>query len=156
MGFEDDSIISGQCPAGYCCQYEECEYTDDGDALCALYRDSNSLLCSECIDGYSESINSLQCVECEKGIHWKFVWLSMAIAVATTASILSSNADHGGDESPENCRDEVAGTAAALPALQRKATLKDVMLEKAKSNDTKLMLDSLVKIAVYYEQVWCK
>ena len=163
MGFEGETIISGQCPSGYCCQYEECEYVDDSDALCAMFRDTDSLLCSECIEGYSESVNSPQCVKCGKSVYWNFMFLPVSMAVLLSVFILFTNSEKDiipkpkpqKEDHDEMSDDEVAGKVATVPALKRR-TLTGLMLANAKSDSTKLMLASLAKIAIYYEQVrWC-
>ena len=161
MGFEGETIISGQCPSGYCCQYEECEYVDDSDALCAMFRDTESLLCSECIEGYSESVNSAQCVKCKKSAYWIYLALPGTMALLMSAFILFTNSDKA---PPKESEDEIPDDEEAerekeqsepMEPLTRKITIRNNLLANAKSDSTKLMLASMAKIAIYYEQVRC-
>ena len=137
--------------------------------LCALYRDTDSLLCSECIDGYSESVNSAQCVKCEKSVYLNFLFLPFAMALVLSAFILLTNTEKDvihkqskkskkGDKA-KDVNDDLSDeemTGRSVSTLSRKSTLSELMLANAKSDKTKLMLASLAKIAIYYEQVkWC-
>ena len=148
MGFEGETIISGRCPSGLCCQNDECEYMDDdNDTLCAANRDTTSLLCSECIEGYSESVNSAECIECEDRVYWRFPALSMVMAVVLTVFILFTNSEKDIVPKPDSAKvssaksgDDVAGNGRTVPSLQRSATLTELILENAKSESTKLML----------------
>ena len=142
MGFDGEHIISELCPSGFCCQLDsECNYIDDGEYLCALYRDPDSLLCSECIAGYSESVNSAQCVQCEHDvIHWEYLALPGIMALLMTGFILFTNTDKVTEEPKEE-------------ELERSTSMKHHLLDNVKSDDFKIMLRSMAKIVVYYEQV---
>ena len=146
MGFEGETIISEMCPSGFCCQLSECNYIDDSDNLCELFRDTSSILCSECIDGYSESVNSAQCVKCKEGaIHWEYLALPGIMALLMTGFILFTNTDKVKDE-PKDEEEEEA-------TLERATTMKAHLIDNVKSDNTKLMLASMAKIVIYYEQV---
>ena len=72
MGFDDDHndglrIISSTCPNHQCCQnrIHGCDYIHDKQSLCADGRDYESVLCSKCLNGFSESLYSRKCVKCQ-------------------------------------------------------------------------------------------
>ena len=185
MGVEAETIISAQCISKVCCQLADgCEYVDDlddeddedydGYPLCAFYRNSSSRLCSECIDGYSESVNSEQCVKCEKSFYWQFLFLPLAMAVAMSAIILITNFTEISRTVSPRSKDDVDDKAddvlnealdVAYPSDldlhpnslkdEQHSTLREFAKETAKkrAQETKLMLASLAKIVIYYEQV---
>ena len=182
MGFDADypeTIISAVCIPNVCCQLSDgCNYVDPEheESLCALYRNSSTRLCSECIEGYSESINSEQCVQCEEYFNWPFLFLPLIMALGMSAIILITNFteisrtvpppsdDHGDDDSKnvENLDidqfypddDHQDKPSAPAPSLKNEtATLREMALAEAKSEKTKLLFASLAKIIIYYEQV---
>ena len=59
-------IITAKCPPGVCCSdVNGCNFIqNDTNTLCAKNRDVNSLLCSKCIEGYSELFASDECGIC--------------------------------------------------------------------------------------------
>eukprot|EP01083_Nonionella_stella_P274242 930767_1 len=59
------SIISLQCPLGQCCvDLEGCDYFNS-HLLCADNRNTSSVTCSRCNDGYDEMAGSFVCGECK-------------------------------------------------------------------------------------------
>jgi hypothetical protein len=60
--------LSYQCPNGYCCtpvsNADSCDIDGDGvtDAMCVGNRDPAAPLCGGCLAGYSQAIDSLNCV----------------------------------------------------------------------------------------------
>ena len=60
MGITENSqIISSICPNKQCCQASnECDFISNKELLCASGRDYQSILCSECKDGYTEAMNN--------------------------------------------------------------------------------------------------
>eukprot|EP01083_Nonionella_stella_P165690 551888_1 len=81
--FEDysASIISNFCPSGYCCQNIEkgCNYLQNKSQLCAPYRDPNTPLCGQCIEGYSEVYGSTACKKCS-GDHYSALMIVFIVA----------------------------------------------------------------------------
>ena len=60
-----NKLITAICPPNICClKAYGCSYVNDTDKLCAKNRDINSLLCSQCMDGYSELYGSNECGVC--------------------------------------------------------------------------------------------
>ena len=144
MGFDGDTIISAVCPAGLCCQLADgCDYIENEGDLCAKYRDFESELCSECIEGYSESINSEQCTECD-GDHWEYLLLPFGMAIFTTGILLFTNR-------------EKKDSALKRSPGKMKSILKTGNIAKwfkrLKSGENKIVIMSITKIAVYYYQV---
>jgi len=151
MGIQDDeSIISGQCPSGFCCQDTECSFIYDEADLCADNRDADSFLCSECIAGYSESVYGAECVECDKDVHWEFMLLPLGMAVVMSVFILVTHTDKDVQEIQRQ-RANTLETGSPI-RLHRQSTFTTVMLGNVKAEDTKIMLGSIVKISIYYEQ----
>ena len=63
----NSKITTSICPPFYCCSsFTGCNYVNDKSSLCAMNRDPDSLLCSQCLDGYSELIGTNQCGICDK------------------------------------------------------------------------------------------
>ena len=80
MGFDGDNIISAACPSGYCCQQASgCDYLfEDKSILCAENRDYKSILCGKCKDGYSESMNTVNCTKCKRKYYFEYlIYLSV-------------------------------------------------------------------------------
>ena len=151
MGIEDETFVSGICPSGFCCQREHCSFIYHGDELCAANRDADSFLCSLCIDGYSESVSGPECVKCDKNVHWEFMLLPFGMAVGTSLFILLTHTDK---DTEEINRQRANSTNHGLPVeLTRTSTARSVMLGNVNSEDNKIMLGSLAKITIYYEQV---
>ena len=149
IGQIGDTLISGGCPSLTCCQLEGgCDYVEDIQLLCALNRDSESYLCSRCIDGYSESMNSSNCTKCTKSVHWKYLMLSLCMALVIVMMLLWTNR-----EKPEDVGIEKEMENIVNP---KDMSMKDRVINKAKrlkDQKVKTALASLAKIAVYYEQV---
>merc|ERR1719474_923945 len=140
MGFEGESIVSAVCVNGYCCQSSgDCNYIDDVDTegvLCAKYRDSDSMLCSECDEGLSESVNSWQCMDCKGETHWEFLALPAGIAVVMSLFIILTNTDKEEDSEHDKKEDQKNGG----------------FWDNIRHEDNKHMVASLAKVTVYYEQ----
>merc|ERR1719474_2160363 len=161
MGFNGETIISGACITNFCCwKPGGCNYVDpDDDAYrCALNRDPSTRLCSECIEGYSESVNSEQCVKCDTFFNWPFLFLPLTMAFGMSAIILLTNfteISRTVRAQPEEDHDDDSN-AGDQPSLNvddsRRSTLKKMALDNVKKKETKLMLASLAKIVIYYEQ----
>eukprot|EP01084_Bolivina_argentea_P254585 428021_1 len=79
---DNDTIVSASCAAGYCCSNNKgCMYTYNmkhvqhtqfHSQLCSSYREPNSILCSKCVEGYSEVFLSTTCQKCDKT---RYLWL---------------------------------------------------------------------------------
>eukprot|EP01084_Bolivina_argentea_P240169 403555_1 len=65
------SILSALCLPDYCCSKQtSCSYIyDTTSILCANNRNSTAMLCSSCVTGYSESLNSSGCVKCDVALN---------------------------------------------------------------------------------------
>ena len=179
MGFDADNpetIISAVCIPNLCCQNSGgCNYVDslaaanvEGQSpLCALYRNSSTRLCSECIEGYSESINSEQCVQCEESFNWPFLFLPLIMAVGMSLIILITNfTEISRKHPPPPPQDDVPPASPSVddddddlqsvPSLKSETTtLRAHALAEIASDEKKLMFASLAKIIIYYEQVRC-
>ena len=69
------TMISSLCPLYQCCQNENgCDYIYDKSSLCANGRDYKTILCSKCKDGYSESMNTTQCIKCDRFIYLEYLF----------------------------------------------------------------------------------
>ena len=139
MGFDGDTIVSNLCPTDFCCQLEECDYIEHEAYLCAPGRNTSSLLCGECNDGYSESVNSPQCTECDRDVHWEVLLFPLAFALGMTIFILATNTDKQEEEIEDD------------EELERPENAKKAVL--AKVQDNQLMIQSFSKVVIYYEQV---
>ena len=148
---DDETIVSGSCVSGFCCQDDECSFIYDVDSLCAENRDPDSYLCSQCEDGYSESFNSEHCVECDNAIHWEYLLIPLGMAVGMSMFILATHTDKDIEEIQRQ-RENSQKTGHPI-MLNRQSTLTSVLIGTGKAEDNKIMMGSLAKIIVYYEQV---
>lgn len=143
MGITDHRIVSAACPTSICCQLDDgCDFVEDTDSLCAANRDADSSLCSRCITGYSESMNSANCTLCDKTVRWEYLVLPICLAVGLMILMLFTNREE--TEADRQC------------SLEHSDTLRDATigyLKRLKNGDGKVTLMSLAKIVVYYEQV---
>ena len=149
MGFKGNTIISTVCPSVFCCRRTGgCDYISDKDSLCATNRNSDSLLCSECIEGYSESINSENCTNCDRD-HWEYLLLPFAMAVFTTGILLFTNRE----SKPSVLKRNGAKFESILETGGGRGTI--TTIKRLSSGKNKIVLMSMAKIAVYYMQVKC-
>eukprot|EP01083_Nonionella_stella_P072417 195303_1 len=89
MGMNDGTIVSALCPPNYCCQQDTgCNYLDKTH-LCALNRNHSTYLCGSCNDGYSESINSAECVECNKSVHYRYLLQQFIFSVLISVFLIA-------------------------------------------------------------------
>ena len=133
MGLDGERIISSVCPSSFCCHPTDgqyCDYIENQDSLCAKNRDSESFLCGKCIDGYSESMTSANCIKCDQRVHWSYLCVPLLLAATWTMYILSANRD---GESAECSKVDGA---------------------KSQSDDIDIMLimSTLISVSVYYQQ----
>ena len=149
IGQIGDTLISASCPSMTCCQLDSgCDYVDDIEFLCALNRDSESYLCSRCIDGYSESMNSSNCTKCTKSVHWEYIMMPLCMAMFIVMLLLWTNREKPDDFGSEHQINEIVNP--------KDFSMKERIINKAKrlkDEKVKTALASLAKIAVYYEQV---
>eukprot|EP01084_Bolivina_argentea_P173180 299962_1 len=89
----ESKIISGNCQFGYCCSLVEgCDYFYNQSSLCAENRDYESLLCSECMDGYSALYFSSACGLCEGDYYsWLLYPFLLSIFTVYCCLLLKSN-----------------------------------------------------------------
>eukprot|EP01084_Bolivina_argentea_P006728 12738_1 len=89
IGFDNnDNIISSTCQPFTCCQNEQCDYLMymyDEQVFCAKNRNFSVYLCGVCDEGYSESVNSAECVKCNKNNLWQ--WISLTIFLSLLFAI---------------------------------------------------------------------
>eukprot|EP01083_Nonionella_stella_P119246 356367_1 len=95
LGFcgANDSMVTNICPTAYCCQMEGfCDFSEDNQAetLCAHNRNVSEPLCGACFEGYTEAINSPQCMICEEQ-HWMWFSKPIALAIVYTLYLIFSN-----------------------------------------------------------------
>ena len=149
MGFDGDTIVSANCPSGYCCTPtnnntdQECNFIWEKDQLCALNRDYKSPLCGRCIDGYSESMNSTKCVKCDK-IRWYYVFLPFGLSLIWTAYLILFNTkkvqQDGKESEDEVVQDTENGRCMAIRKL-------------VKNRAFVLMMKTIFAVNImYYEQ----
>ena len=111
MGFKDDDmsqIISAHPPAGQgCTLIQGCNYLLNKPSLCAENRNSSSIMCSECIHGYSELFLSHACGKCDKNMNhvWLFAPFGMAVFVVISVLICKSSKPHSYSE-PSNSNEK--------------------------------------------------
>ena len=122
MGFDGEKIISSVCPSSFCCNPdddEHCDYVEDKESLCANNRDSGSLLCGKCIEGYSESMTSANCLQCDKSIHWNHLIHPLVLAAMWTMWFLFANRDSKSSSGCCDCTcwDVVGRTGDIIPYL---------------------------------------
>eukprot|EP01084_Bolivina_argentea_P136517 240423_1 len=105
VGFDENGLKSAQCPSKYCCSQKNCNYINDKEALSAQNRDYHSVLCSQCKKGFSESIRSVNCVECKQRIYWEYLSFPFGIATLWTAYflIISSDASQSNQNTDRKC-----------------------------------------------------
>eukprot|EP01083_Nonionella_stella_P000001 1_1 len=92
LGFcgEDGSMTTSTCPNSYCCQDEgSCVYNQT-EPLCANNRDVSVPLCGACLEGYTEAINSSECMICDEQ-YWVWFLKPIAVAVLFTVYLVFSN-----------------------------------------------------------------
>ena len=84
-------ILSQICPPTVCCQKQDgCSYPIDN--ICALNRNQDSLLCSQCMDGFSELVGTNNCGECnENKLGWSLIPLFYTLLLALYFTLFSSN-----------------------------------------------------------------
>ena len=88
------TIISSLCPLYQCCQNKNgCDYIYNKSSLCANGRDYQSKLCSLCKDGYSESMNTTQCIKCDRFIYFEFLIYPIIIALFWIGLIILTTSD---------------------------------------------------------------
>eukprot|EP01083_Nonionella_stella_P008944 25907_1 len=92
VGFDSShSIISSICPPSYCCtKPNKCDY-EKKEELCALHRDPDSVLCSSCLEGYSESMNSINCVRCNTSYAFEFLLMPMLLALCLSVIVMKTD-----------------------------------------------------------------
>ena len=140
MGFEGISIISGICPSSICCQLADgCDYIEDSKSLCAKNRDPESILCSQCLDGYSESVTSKSCHNCRRGDYWQYILLSFVLASSMTTFYIMTNTV----KTYQSTTVIATGVSGRLKWLYSR-------LQNSSGDQTLL---GLFQISVYYEQV---
>ena len=96
MQIGQNTIISSICPSNQCCQQERvdgCSYIHNTSKLCAAGRNYESTLCSLCIDGYSETINSANCKECHQS-HMAYLFIPFLLAFFITLFLVGTNTDN--------------------------------------------------------------
>ena len=129
IGFEGTTIISAICPSSLCCLPNEGQYCDyiEGDAsLCAKNRDHHSFLCGKCVDGFSESVISTNCMICQETVQWGYLSVPLSMAAMWTLFILCTN---------------------------RESTKYSKMNHvTVKSDDVVIIMGSLGAVTVYYQQ----
>ncbi len=69
-----------ECAPGTCCLLALCRW-DEVDGLCPEGRNVESPMCSECIDKYSVSPLSTQCIECVGINYWYFIIPALGYAL---------------------------------------------------------------------------
>ena len=94
MEIKDDMVTSSICPSQHCCSNADgCDYIHDDGELCALNRDTASILCGKCIKGYSESPNSTKCVDCKGRSHLVYLLIPMIFALFITLILVATNTE---------------------------------------------------------------
>eukprot|EP01084_Bolivina_argentea_P022143 41155_1 len=80
LGFQDnnETIVTSQCPSRYCCVEEVCNYTHKS-TLCAQNRDNLVPLCGACRPGFTEAINTVECMICDE---YDYIWLVKPMILA--------------------------------------------------------------------------
>ena len=142
MNFNGDIIISANCPPSVCCQLPGgCDYVEDANSLCARNRDSDSLLCSRCIDGYSESMNSVNCTKCRENVYWLYLLLPFGLSMLILIVLLFTNREAKSERDNKEVRD-----------ISTENIIDSSETSSSKSKESRVALPSLGKIAIYYEQ----
>eukprot|EP01084_Bolivina_argentea_P186927 322103_1 len=81
-------IICSTCPSGQCCKSSSgCNYITDKSLLCADNRNPFSILCSKCVEGFSELFLSTACGKCEK-IYYLWLLFPFSLALFWTYYLL--------------------------------------------------------------------
>eukprot|EP01083_Nonionella_stella_P105403 303163_1 len=97
LGFVEEQIVSNTCPTGYCCrQADGCSVINDDkndSMLCAANREHGSTLCGQCKPGYSESMNSTQCVQCERHFYFEYLLLPVFLSLFLVLFLIATNRD---------------------------------------------------------------
>ena len=143
MSFDDnDSIISSECPIGYCCRSKDgCDYKEH--ELCTLNRNASIPLCGKCDNGYSELLNSAECGVCDEN---QFLWAPLLIFASGMAAILFSIYllcfDHS---NPTENR-------GGLATEERKLSLSTMTSDTVLNDDRKAIQVMLLKILPFYCQ----
>ena len=147
---ETDSIISASCPSSMCCQLSGgCDYVDDADSLCASNRDSDSLLCSRCIEGYSESLNSENCTKCDESVYWDYLLLPLGLTIVVLIILLFTNREEEPSESNQEIDETKNAPDSSEDSPVSSAATTFETLKRLKDSEAKVTLPSLAKIAVY-------
>eukprot|EP01084_Bolivina_argentea_P152182 265507_1 len=138
MKFEGDTMVSAGCPSGLCCQKSSgCDYlSNDKSILCAANRDHESMLCGKCMDGYSESMNSSQCVKCDKQFYILYLLYPIGISILFFIFITATNTD------PVHFKPN-------LKKSRKELTIKEMMSDKYMRLMMKIMIS---KNILYYLQ----
>ena len=150
VGFSGDTIISAACPTEICCQLDDgCDYISDADDLCAENRDPNSFLCSQCKEGYSESMNSVNCTKCTRTVHWEYLVLPLVVALLFVPICLFTNREYKHfslKRQKGGSRNVFAGPKSPnTKAIVGKA-------KRLKNSEAKVTLPSLANITIYHQQ----
>ena len=142
IGFEEDRIISGRCPSDICCQLiDGCDYISDSQSLCATNRDIDSILCSHCIAGYSESVSLEMCVQCRAGNCYQYFFFSILLSIITILFLAATNTMK---------TTEIRNIEVAVP---RGCCGKVMWLyNKLENQSQDITMVTLYRISIYYEQ----
>ena len=134
--------MSAGCPSSVCCQLSGgCDYVEDAHSLCASNRDSDSLLCSRCIEGYSESMNSVNCTKCKENVHWIYLLLPLGLSLLILIILLFTNRE----AKSESDTNEVANASSDN-------VVDSMEMSPPKTKTSRIELPSLAKITIYFEQ----
>eukprot|EP01084_Bolivina_argentea_P298276 513988_1 len=99
LGLPNNKMITSRCPSLYCCNEEIfCNYQDNS-TLCADGRDFKVELCGACLQGYSEAMNSPNCIICEESGH-SHLWQvkPIILAILYTLYLVSCNPNRNEDK----------------------------------------------------------
>lgn len=105
--------------------------------LCGANRDPDSTLCSECLDGYSESMTTDECVVCDDGYHWEYRLLSIFMALGITMGYMATNR---------------VKTSACTPTPRENTWKIKWIYKRLQRNHGDITLYGVFQIVVYYEQ----
>eukprot|EP01083_Nonionella_stella_P076093 207162_1 len=145
------TIISNDCPNGYCCQvHDGCDYIQDGQQhnLCAMNRDPSISLCGGCLDGYSEILGSVACKRCDRN-NYEYILLPIAITLLFLLYLLYFDA-------PSNTKSVTKQLAMGMPNAKSTDELEEYQDEKAQKmvirDDMKGIQLMVLKVIVYFYQ----
>ena len=105
--------------------------------LCAKNRDPDSLLCSQCLDGYSESVTTDKCIVCDGGHHWEYWVLSLFMALFIVICYMATNRVNAPESSP-----------TALESTWRITWI----YKRLQRSSGDITLYGIFQIVIYYEQ----